>query len=294
MNTVRNFQTDKIRTAFQRQTGSNWGRCCDCRDGSSKKEQHRGEKFFRPMDLYRNHVVLKDGTGPAVKAETKDAEKRIVSAEESVMQKNQAASAKKCSFQLCVHIGARHCTNTAKHRGALYVYVLIVMLVITTLSAITAILFDGNLGNASMQRDNLQLYYYSKAGADWAVGLLQSSAAELGTDSPSTEKKTLKEKLSAGAYNAKWTGKGDLKAKGEVKGRFSVTVEKVTKRVNSEGQFVSSGGTEVDYAKITSVGTSLSQEAGGTLKEGDKKYIMTVLVSLTTPDNVIYMPGHDK
>lgn len=78
----------------------------------------------------------------------KDGEKRIVNMEESVMKKITTL-AKRCSFQSCSHTGATFCANRKKHKGALYVYVLIIMLMVTTLSLITALLFDGNL---EMQR----------------------------------------------------------------------------------------------------------------------------------------------
>ncbi len=288
MNTVWNFQTDKIRTTFQRQTGSNWGRCCDCRDGSSKKEQHREENFFRPMDLYRNHFVLKDRTNPAVKAETKDGEKRIVSVEESVMQKNQAASVKKCSFQLCSHIGARHCTNRAKHRGALYVYILVVMLVVTTLSFIIALLFDNNLKNAVIQRDSLQLYYYSKAGADWAVDLINSSPANLKVTG-STE--SLLEQIKKMPYSsvdssAVWIGQNDLMVDGEKTGHFKVEVDKVKRNVNKDNELDPAGTKERDYARVISTGSY----ADGT-KLSKEDYTMTVLVPLDAPTEILYLIG---
>lgn len=176
-----------------------------------------------------------------------------------------------------------------KHKGALYVYIIVLMLVVTMLTAIIATMFDNNLKNAVTQRDNLQLYYYSKAGADWAVNLVQSKASELSASSGGT---SLADKLRADAtYNVKWTGQGELKAKGNEAGRFSVTIQKVKKRVDSAGQFVSTGGREVDYAKITSVGKALSKDSTGNLVEGKEEYFITVLVSLEALDSVIYMPG---
>lgn len=178
-----------------------------------------------------------------------------------------------------------------KYKGALYVYILIIVLLATTLSLITGLVFDGNLKNAVTQRDHLQLYYYSRAGADWAVNLIQSKEPELSISSGS--KISLADKLRADTtYHVKWTGQGDLKAKGNEVGRFSVTIEKVKKRVDSAGQFVATGGREVDYAKITSIGKSLSKDStGGTLVEGEQEHVITVLVSLDALDNVIYMPG---
>ncbi|WP_454964663.1 hypothetical protein [Filifactor alocis] len=178
-----------------------------------------------------------------------------------------------------------------KYKGALYVYILIIVLLATTLSLITGLVFDGNLKNAVTQRDHLQLYYYSRAGADWAINLIQSKEPELSISSGS--KISLADKLRADTtYHVKWTGQGDLKAKGNEVGRFSVTIEKVKKRVDSAGQFVATGGREVDYAKITSVGKSLSKDStGGTLVEGEQEHVITVLVSLDALDNVIYMPG---
>lgn len=178
-----------------------------------------------------------------------------------------------------------------KYKGALYVYILIIVLLATTLSLITGLVFDGNLKNAVTQRDHLQLYYYSRAGADWAVNLIQSKEPELSISSGS--KISLADKLRADTtYHVKWTGQGDLKAKGNEVGRFSVTIEKVKKRVDSAGQFVATGGREVDYAKITSIGKSLSKDStGGALVEGEQEHVITVLVSLDALDNVIYMPG---
>lgn len=176
-----------------------------------------------------------------------------------------------------------HRINRRIHRGVLYVYVLVVMLMVVTLSLITASLFDANLAGAASQRDNLQLYYYSKAGADWAVNLIQSKEPELSISSGS--KISLADKLRADTtYHVKWTGQGDLKAKGNEVGHFSVTIEKVEKQIDSSGQFVDTGGKKVDYAKIISVG----KDSTG---KGKQEYVMTVFVSLDTLDNVIYMPG---
>lgn len=178
-----------------------------------------------------------------------------------------------------------------KHKGVLYVYIIVLMLVVAMLSGIIATMFDNNLKNAVAQKDNLQLYYYSKAGADWAVNLIQSKEPELSISFGS--KISLADKLRADTtYHVKWIGRGDLKAKGNEVGRFSVTIEKVKKRVDSAGQFVATGGREVDYAKITSIGKSLSKDStGGTLVEGEQEHVITVLVSLDALDNVIYMPG---
>ena len=164
------------------------------------------------------------------------------------------------------------------------------MLVVVMLSGIIATMFDNNLKNAVTQKDNLQLYYYSRAGADWAVNLIQSKEPELSISSGS--KISLADKLRADTtYHVKWTGQGELKAKGNEVGRFSVTIEKVKKRVDSAGQFVATGGREVDYAKITSIGKSLSKDSTGNLVEGKEEYFITVLVSLEALDSVIYMPG---
>lgn len=178
-----------------------------------------------------------------------------------------------------------------KHKGVLYVYIIILMLVVVMLSGIIATMFDNNLKNAVTQKDNLQLYYYSRAGADWAVNLIQSKEPELSISSGS--KISLADKLRADTtYHVKWTGQGELKAKGNEVGRFSVTIEKVKKRVDSAGQFVATGGREVDYAKITSIGKSLSKDStGGALVEGEQEHVITVLVSLDALDNVVYMPG---
>lgn len=185
------------------------------------------------------------------------------------------------------------CTKR-KHKGVLYVYIIILMLVVVMLSGIIATMFDNNLKNAVTQKDNLQLYYYSKAGADWAVNLVQSKGTEISVSSGS--KISLSDKLRADTtYTVRWTGQGDLKAKGNEVGRFFVTVEKVKKRIDNAGQFVTTGGREVDYAKITSVGKSLSKDStGGSLVEGKQEYVITVLVSLDTLDNVIYMPGYNN
>lgn len=181
------------------------------------------------------------------------------------------------------------CTKR-KHKGVLYVYIIILMLVVVMLSGIIATMFDNNLKNAVTQKDNLQLYYYSRAGADWAVNLIQSKEPELSISSGS--KISLADKLRADiTYHVKWTGQGELKAKGNEVGRFSVTIEKVKKRVDSAGQFVATGGKEVDYAKITSIGKSLSKDSTGNLVEGKEEYFITVLVSLEALDSVIYMPG---
>ncbi|WP_462274275.1 hypothetical protein [Filifactor alocis] len=181
------------------------------------------------------------------------------------------------------------CTKR-KHKGVLYVYIIILMLVVVMLSGIIATMFDNNLKNAVTQKDNLQLYYYSRAGADWAVNLIQSKEPELSISSGS--KISLADKLRADTtYHVKWTGQGELKAKGNEVGRFSVTIEKVKKRVDSAGQFVATGGREVDYAKITSIGKSLSKDSTGNLLEGKEEYFITVLVSLEALDSVIYMPG---
>lgn len=181
------------------------------------------------------------------------------------------------------------CTKR-KHKGVLYVYIIILMLVVVMLSGIIATMFDNNLKNAVTQKDNLQLYYYSRAGADWAVNLIQSKEPELSISSGS--KISLANKLRADTtYHVKWTGQGELKAKGNEVGRFSVTIEKVKKRVDSAGQFVATGGREVDYAKITSIGKSLSKDSTGNLLEGKEEYFITVLVSLEALDSVIYMPG---
>ena len=181
------------------------------------------------------------------------------------------------------------CTKR-KHKGVLYVYIIILMLVVVMLSGIIATMFDNNLKNAVTQKDNLQLYYYSRAGADWAVNLIQSKEPELSISSGS--KISLAGKLRADTtYHVKWTGQGELKAKGNEVGRFSVTIEKVKKRVDSAGQFVATGGREVDYAKITSIGKSLSKDSTGNLLEGKEEYFITVLVSLEALDSVIYMPG---
>ncbi len=181
------------------------------------------------------------------------------------------------------------CTKR-KHKGVLYVYIIILMLVVVMLSGIIATMFDNNLKNAVTQKDNLQLYYYSRAGADWAVNLIQSKEPELSISSGS--KISLADKLRADTtYHVKWTGQGELKAKGNEVGRFSVTIEKVKKRVDSAGQFVATGGREVDYAKITSIGKSLSKDSTGNLAEGKEEYFITVLVSLEALDSVIYMPG---
>ncbi len=181
------------------------------------------------------------------------------------------------------------CTKR-KHKGVLYVYIIILMLVVVMLSGIIATMFDNNLKNAVTQKDNLQLYYYSRAGADWAVNLIQSKEPELSISSGS--KISLADKLRADTtYHVKWTGQGELKAKGNEVGRFSVTIEKVKKRVDSAGQFVAAGGREVDYAKITSIGKSLSKDSTGNLVEGKEEYFITVLVSLEALDSVIYMPG---
>ncbi|WP_314881290.1 hypothetical protein [Filifactor alocis] len=181
------------------------------------------------------------------------------------------------------------CTKR-KHKGVLYVYIIILMLVVVMLSGIIATMFDNNLKNAVTQKDNLQLYYYSRAGADWAVNLIQSKEPELSISSGS--KISLADKLRADTtYHVKWTGQGELKAKGNEVGRFSVTIEKVKKRVDSAGQFVATGGREVDYAKITSIGKSLSKDSTGNLVEGKEEYFITVLVSLEALDSVIYMPG---
>ena len=181
------------------------------------------------------------------------------------------------------------CTKR-KHKGVLYVYIIILMLVVVMLSGIIATMFDNNLKNAVTQKDNLQLYYYSRAGADWAVNLIQSKEPELFISSGS--KISLADKLRADTtYHVKWTGQGELKAKGNEVGRFSVTIEKVKKRVDSAGQFVATGGREVDYAKITSIGKSLSKDSTGNLVEGKEEYFITVLVSLEALDSVIYMPG---
>lgn len=181
------------------------------------------------------------------------------------------------------------CTKR-KHKGVLYVYIIILMLVVVMLSGIIATMFDNNLKNAVTQKDNLQLYYYSRAGADWAVNLIQSKEPELFISSGS--KISLADKLRADTtYHVKWTGQGELKAKGNEAGRFSVTIEKVKKRVDSAGQFVATGGREVDYAKITSIGKSLSKDSTGNLVEGKEEYFITVLVSLEALDSVIYMPG---
>ena len=61
--------------------------------------------------------------------------------------------------------------------------------------------------------------------------------------------------------------------------------------MDSAGQFVATGGKEVDYAKITSIGKSLSKDSTGNLVEGKEEYFITVLVSLEALDSVIYMPG---
>lgn len=181
------------------------------------------------------------------------------------------------------------CTKR-KHKGVLYVYIIILMLVVVMLSGIIATMFDNNLKNAVTQKDNLQLYYYSRAGADWAVNLIQSKEPELSISSGS--KISLADKLRADTtYHVKWTGQGELKAKGNEVGRFSVTIEKVKKKVDSAGQFVATGGREVDYAKITSIGKSLSKDSTGNLLEGKEEYFITVLVSLEALDSVIYMPG---
>ena len=181
------------------------------------------------------------------------------------------------------------CTKR-KHKGVLYVYIIILMLVVVMLSGIIATMFDNTLKNAVTQKDNLQLYYYSRAGADWAVNLIQSKEPELSISSGS--KISLADKLRADTtYHVKWTGQGELKAKGNEVGRFSVTIEKVKKRVDSAGQFVATGGKEVDYAKITSIGKSLSKDSTGNLVEGKEEYFITVLVSLEALDSVIYMPG---
>ena len=181
------------------------------------------------------------------------------------------------------------CTKR-KHKGVLYVYIIILMLVVVMLSGIIATMFDNNLKNAVTQKDNLQLYYYSRAGADWAVNLIQSKEPELSISSGC--KISLADKLRADTtYHVKWTGQGELKAKGNEVGRFSVTIEKVKKRVDSAGQFVATGGREVDYAKITSIGKSLSKDSTGNLVEGKEEYFITVLVSLEALDSVIYMPG---
>ena len=74
------------------------------------------------------------------------------------------------------------CTKR-KHKGVLYVYIIILMLVVVMLSGIIATMFDNNLKNAVTQKDNLQLYYYSRAGADWAVNLIQSKEPELSISS---------------------------------------------------------------------------------------------------------------
>lgn len=180
-----------------------------------------------------------------------------------------------------------------KHKGVLYVYIIVLMLIIVMLTGIIATMFDNNLKNAVTQKDNLQLYYYSKAGADWAVGLVKSGEKELATSSGN--KKSLSDKLRADTtYTVKWTGQGDLKAKGNEVGRFFVTIEKVKKRINKAGQFVITGGREVDYAKITSVGKELKKDASGHLVEGEKEHVITVLVSLSDLDNTIYMPGYNK
>lgn len=195
----------------------------------------------------------------------------------------------KSSYMSDNKIGSFFCKR--RYKGALYLYILIIVLLATTLSLITALVFDANLKNAVTQRDHLQLYYYSRAGADWAVNLIQSKEPELSISSGS--KISLADKLRADTtYHVKWTGQGDLKAKGNEVGRFSVTIEKVKKRVDSAGQFVATGGREVDYAKITSIGKSLSKDStGGTLVEGEQEHVITVLVSLDALDNVIYMPG---
>lgn len=198
-----------------------------------------------------------------------------------IFHKNSCASDNKSGSFFCKR----------KYKGALYVYILIIVLLATTLSLITGLVFDGNLKNAVTQRDHLQLYYYSRAGADWAVNLIQSKEPELSISSGS--KISLADKLRTDTtYHVKWTGQGDLKAKGNEVGRFSVTIEKVKKRVDSAGQFVATGGREVDYAKITSIGKSLSKDStGGALVEGKQEHVITVLVSLDALDNVIYMPG---
>jgi len=195
----------------------------------------------------------------------------------------------KSSYMSDNKIGSFFCKR--RYKGALYLYILIIVLLATTLSLITALVFDANLKNAVTQRDHLQLYYYSRAGADWAVNLIQSKEPELSISSGS--KISLADKLRADTtYHVKWIGRGDLKAKGNEVGRFSVTIEKVKKRVDSAGQFVATGGREVDYAKITSIGKSLSKDStGGTLVEGEQEHVITVLVSLDALDNVIYMPG---
>lgn len=164
------------------------------------------------------------------------------------------------------------------------------------LTGIIATMFDNNLKNAVTQKDNLQLYYYSKAGADWAVSLIRSKESELSISSGggTSDKLYLADKIKSNLTYDKaiWTGQGDLKAKGNEVGRFSVTIEKVKKRVDSAGQFVATGGKEVDYAKITSIGKSLSKDStGGALVEGEQEHVITVLVSLDALDNVIYMPG---
>lgn len=92
-----------------------------------------------------------------------------------------------------------------KHKGVLYVYIIILMLVVVMLSGIIATMFDNNLKNAVTQKDNLQLYYYSRAGADWAVNLIQSKEPELSISSGS--KISLADKLRADTtYHVKWTG----------------------------------------------------------------------------------------
>lgn len=188
-------------------------------------------------------------------------------------------------------LGERQCINQKVHRGVLYVYVLVVMLIVVTLSLITATLFDANLSGAVSQKNDLQLYYYSKAGADWAVDLINANIGELKVTGGSS--KTLLEQIKGMPYSsvdssAVWKGQNDLIVDGKKEGHFEVEVDKVKRTVNKDNELDPSGAKERDYARVISVGSY----ADGT-KVSKETYTMTVLVPLDAPTEILYLIGRE-
>ena len=184
---------------------------------------------------------------------------------------------------------AEHCMNRKKHSGVLYVYVLVVMLMVVTLSLITASLFDANLAGAASQRDDLQLYYYSKAGADWAVDLINTNKE--GLDITGGSGRSLLEEIktmsySVGGSTPVWTGASDLVVGGEKVGHFEVEVYKLKRKVNKNNELDPSGTIEREYARVISTGSY----AVGT-KVSKETYTMTVLVPLEAPTEILYLVG---
>lgn len=182
------------------------------------------------------------------------------------------------------------CTKKRIHRGVLYVYVLVVTLVVITLSLITASMFDNNLKNATLQRDDIQLYYYSKAGVDWAVDLISANSADLQITG-STE--SLLEQIKKMSYSsddssAVWRGENDLVADGKKAGHFVVEVDKVKWSVNQDNVLEPAGTAKRDYARVVSTG---SYADGSDVL---KTYTMTVLVPLDAPTEMIYLTGRKE